>query len=250
MTTQTLSPTFPSQVRLPGQTAAPDGPVDMLMMYLMHHAFRRDLAAFAAAVPVTPVADRAAWRGLHARWTGFANLLHHHHSGEDAGLWPLLLDRCAAAGDTSARETLDAMEAEHAGIDPLLAACEQGLRRMADGGTLDDRAALAVRTVATRDALGRHLEHEETGAIPIIQKYLTDADWRGLEAEYFTKPKRPAEVGFAVPWIFLDVPDDVRKRTLVDAGGPFGLVYALTRRRFARRHRAAFGYSEAAASAG
>ena len=31
----------------------------MYMMYVMHHAFRRDLAAFAAAVPRTPVDDRA-----------------------------------------------------------------------------------------------------------------------------------------------------------------------------------------------
>ena len=36
------------QLRLPGQTAAHEGPVDMHMMYVMHHAFRRDLAAFAA----------------------------------------------------------------------------------------------------------------------------------------------------------------------------------------------------------
>ena len=35
----------PRQLRLPGQTAAPDGPVDMTIMYVMHHAFRRDLAA-------------------------------------------------------------------------------------------------------------------------------------------------------------------------------------------------------------
>ena len=40
----------PRQLRLPGQTAAPDGPVDMTIMYVMHHAFRRDLAAFAMAV--------------------------------------------------------------------------------------------------------------------------------------------------------------------------------------------------------
>ena len=39
----TLNAHWPTQLFLPGQAAAPDGPDDMQMMYLMHHAFRRDL---------------------------------------------------------------------------------------------------------------------------------------------------------------------------------------------------------------
>jgi hypothetical protein len=34
------------------------GPVDLIGMYVMHHGFRRDLADFTAAVPLTPVGDR------------------------------------------------------------------------------------------------------------------------------------------------------------------------------------------------
>jgi hypothetical protein len=68
-------------------------------------------------------------------------------------LWPQLLDIADAEG----RATLEAMEAEHAQIDPLLEACARGFERMVSGGTADDRAALAVRTAAARDTLGRHL---------------------------------------------------------------------------------------------
>ena len=58
----TVDPTtWPRQLRLPGQAAAPEGPLDMQMMYLMHHAFRRDLDAFADAVKGTPVRDRRTW---------------------------------------------------------------------------------------------------------------------------------------------------------------------------------------------
>jgi hypothetical protein len=56
--TEPTRPTRPSQkpvnvpqLMLPGQAAAPEGPVQAMPMYLMHHAFRRDLAAFAAAAP-------------------------------------------------------------------------------------------------------------------------------------------------------------------------------------------------------
>ena len=107
-----------TQLVLPGQAAAPEGPVDMAGMWVMHHAFRRDLAAFAEAVPATPVHDRATWQALEARWGRFAEVLHHHHSGEDAGLWPLLGARAGLAE----RATLDAMEADHETIDPLLSA--------------------------------------------------------------------------------------------------------------------------------
>ena len=87
------------------------------MMYVIHFAFRRDLAMFVAAAPVRPCTDRDAWRALADRWTLFSVVLHHHHSGEDAGLWPLLQGRA----DADERAVLDDMEAEHALIDPILA---------------------------------------------------------------------------------------------------------------------------------
>jgi hypothetical protein len=235
-TTRTAVP----QVTLPGQAATPEGPVDLLMMYLLHHAFRRDLAAFAAAVPLTPVGDRATWRTMHERWTKFARVLHNHHSGEDAGLWPLLLERVDAAGDAAGRATLEAMAAEHDQIDPLLAACGEGLHRMAADGTADDRAALAVRTAATRDALGRHLAHEETEALVLVQRHLTDEDWLDLERRHFEKENTPALMLFAVPWVCLDLPEDARRRAFALKGRALQVLWVLTRRGFARRHRQAF----------
>jgi Hemerythrin HHE cation binding domain len=237
----TTAPTSVPQVLLPGQTAAPEGPVDLVLMYVMHHGFRRDLAAFAARVPVVPVEDAATWRALAERWSGFAHVLHNHHSGEDAGLWPLLLERVDAAGDAEGRATLEAMEAEHADIDPLLEACARGFARLAEGGTADDRAALAVRTAAARDALGRHLVHEESEAMVLLQRHLTQADWEDVDRRFFKKRLTPGEVAFAVPWVCLGLPLDVRERGFAAAGLGFRLVWLVTRRRFARRHRLAFG---------
>src|SRR5688572_2700517 len=85
------------QLMLPGQAATSDGPLDMTMMYVMHHAFRRDLRALTRAVAVTPLGDRVAWRELDRRWRLFAYVLHHHHTGEDEGYWPLLAGRVTGA---------------------------------------------------------------------------------------------------------------------------------------------------------
>lgn len=106
--------TQPQQLLLPGQHAAPAGPVDVAAMYVMPHAFRRDLMGFRAATANAQVGDRRRWAALHQRWELFATILHHHHTAEDNGLWPLLLERAAAAGDADARVVLDAMQAEHA----------------------------------------------------------------------------------------------------------------------------------------
>ena len=76
----TTTHTWPEQLVFPGQTAAHAGPVDMMMMYVMHHGFRRDLTAFAAAAQATPVDDRDAWRALSERWDLFSEILHHHHT--------------------------------------------------------------------------------------------------------------------------------------------------------------------------
>ena len=147
----TTPPTaWPAQLRLPGQTAAPEGPVDMFMMYVMHHAFRRDLAALTEAAAVHAGRPTGSPGGCsQQRWEVFAEALHGHHSGEDAGLWPLLLER----GTDDDVETLEAMEAEHAEFDPLLEACAAGFARLAEHADDDARAALAVRLAATRECL-------------------------------------------------------------------------------------------------
>lgn len=118
---------YPVQLRLPGQAGAPEGPVDPFMMYVIHHFFRRELADFAACVPHTPVDDIATWGALAERWSLFCETLHHHHTGEDEVLWPLLLDRSNPAEQV----VLYAMEAEHEVIDPLMALCTAGFLRMA-----------------------------------------------------------------------------------------------------------------------
>ncbi|PWN03287.1 hemerythrin domain-containing protein [Nocardioides silvaticus] len=233
----------PEQLKLPGQAAAPGGPVDMKVMYLMHHAFRRDLRKFAEAVPRTPVDDRATWVALAERWERFSEILHHHHSGEDAGIWPFLLERA----DESERETLLAMEAEHEKIDPLLQRASDGFAQLAAGADRprdELRAALAVRLAEAQQLLGDHLRHEETEAIVIIQRYLTPEDWERIDEEYF---KPGVSIGFllyAVPWMAEELPRPVLDEVLAEAGLPMRVMKGLgSRLKFRRLESKAFKYA-------
>ena len=78
------------QISLPGQAHVAEGPHDQTGMYVMHHAFRRDLANVEAAVRQTPLHDAATWRALDRRWAKFGEVLHHHHGVEDVAFWPVL----------------------------------------------------------------------------------------------------------------------------------------------------------------
>ena len=222
------------QYLLAGQVAAPAGPVDTKMMYVMHHAFRRDLALFAEAAAATPVEDRDTWRALHTRWGIFSGSLHHHHAGEDAGLWPLLLER-AGAGE---QETLTAMEAEHALIDPLLAACAAGMAAMAgaDGRVPDATVATRLHAglVATRECLAQHLAHEETEAMAMVQAHLTTEEWEEMAKEHFGKGQTLRQLAAVIPWTLDRLPADVTAALFADAPAVMKLLWRATRGRFER----------------
>lgn len=223
---------------LPGQAAAPAGPCDMTGMYLMHHAFRRDLRDLAAAVRATPPDATATWTALRHRWDRFAHLLHHHHEVEDRVLWPLLLERAAAAGDREGLAVLEAMESEHAAIDPLLAQA-----RLLIEAPVPDREALDDVLTGAADTLGQHLSHEESDAVVLVQRYVGAEEWEALEKAEFRGRPSIGELRFQLPWMVEGLPDDA-VRPLVKAAGPvFALVLALSRRSFTRHQRTAFRYA-------
>jgi hemerythrin-like domain-containing protein len=228
----------PRQLRLPGQAAAPEGPIDMQTMYLMHHAFRRDLDLFADAVRGTPVADRDTWRLLAGRWELFAEVLHKHHTAEDDLIWPVVV----GLGEPGDVAVLEAMEAEHEEIDPLLESCGAGFHRLARHADEDARAALAVRVCAARESLRRHLAHEETEAIAIIQRLIDTARWAEIEAG-IGKGASLREAVRTVPWVGYGVPREALERVLRDVPTPFRVIWSLTRRGFARREARTFRFA-------
>ena len=93
--------------------------LDMSMMFAMHDALRRELAQ------VGRVASRrddnpATLLRAALGWELFKKFLTIHHQAEDDALWPPL--RAAAADHPDRVAVEDALEAEHAVIEPLLEA--------------------------------------------------------------------------------------------------------------------------------
>jgi len=69
------------------------------MMGIVHSALRRDLvrARLVLAEPTPLTGERRTALADHVRW--LMDFLHHHHTNEDEGLYPLVLEKNPAAGD-------------------------------------------------------------------------------------------------------------------------------------------------------
>jgi hypothetical protein len=224
-----------------GQAHTAEGPLDLSAMFVMHHGFRRDLRDFVRAVPVTPTTDAQSWAALARRWRNVATALHHHHRVEDRWIWPPLLEAADAAGDGAGREVLEAMEAEHATIDPVLDVCAGGFRAMLSSPDAASRDRLAADLGRARDVLGEHLAHEERAALPLAQAYLSVAAWKDSEIAA-RKEFGLADLGFTVPWSAREIPDDQFALAYAHGGTLVRAILAITRWRFEREHAVAFRY--------
>jgi iron-sulfur cluster repair protein YtfE (RIC family) len=238
MSTTTARPATGHLMSLPGQQHVAEGPLDLNGMYMAHHAFRRDLSRFAAAARNTPVEEAEVWQALAVRWSQFGAILHHHHTTEDDVLWPQLLD----VADAEGRATLEAMEAEHEQIDPLLESCATGFAAMARTPDAAIRDRLADLAESARDTLSEHMRHEETGALPLVQELLGAEGWERVE-KAAGSGKSLADLLFLVPWVADGLTREQLAVAFRSVGQPFRVLLALTRGRYERRERVAFRFA-------
>jgi Hemerythrin HHE cation binding domain len=186
--------------RLPGADAARHGTgdADLTIMLAAHDAFRRDLTRLARAAATADLSDPARRRSVAAGWELFKRELHMHHTAEDEVIWPALRPRLAHS--ENALSVLDAMEAEHERIDPLLAAVDAAFaQRSVPAGAAGPGASAGAAGTAAAGAddwpgkdrladvidvltgtLAGHLAHEERDGLPLIGVALTAAEWRGV----------------------------------------------------------------------
>jgi hemerythrin-like domain-containing protein len=146
-------------------------PADTRMMGIVHSALRRDLVRLRLVVG-TPAAQEPRRRKAlaeHAIW--LMDFLHHHHTGEDDGLYPLVVRRNPAAAELCAR-----MDADHDTITPAM----DGLRAAAERHLADPEAPdadLRAALAALEEPLVPHLAREELEMMPVVSASISHAEW-------------------------------------------------------------------------
>jgi Hemerythrin HHE cation binding domain len=202
---------------LPGTNAARHGTgdADLTIMIAAHDAFRRDLTRLARTASAAN--DPARRQSVQAGWELFKRELHMHHTAEDEIIWPALRSRLAHSA--SALSVLDAMEAEHQLIDPLLAAVDAAF----DAGLTRQEPAADVIDALTTSLTG-HLRHEERDGLPLIGVALTAAEWRGVGRKMASRNGLSAGSEMFA-WILDGADRDHAAATLAQLPPPLRLLY-------------------------
>jgi hemerythrin-like domain-containing protein len=210
------------------------------MNRLFHDALRRDLDRMIGALTsarARPESQRAA---LAEHVTLVLDLLHHHHTGEDEGLWPLVRHR---APDLAAQ--LDTMEAEHASVARSIGSTRTAAARYA--ASADPAAAERLREAIThlRDVVLPHLEHEETEVMPRVMRALSERDWSALARREVRTRGSFAMAGTGLVWMIDGLEPQRRAEFDRQVSAPFRWLVS-ARYGGAYRRRTAVAFAESA----
>jgi iron-sulfur cluster repair protein YtfE (RIC family) len=210
------------------------GDADLTIMLAAHEALRRDLVGLSRATAGARRSGPAQRKALQRGWVVFQRQLHIHHSAEDDLVWPALRERLAASD--ASRSVLDAMEAEHEQIDPLLAAVSQAMDASEQDGVDHDGGRLADTVDVLTMALHGHLAHEERDALPLIGTALTAAEWRAVGRRIGVRNLRRTPEMFA--WMLDGATPDQAGAATGQLPPPARVLYrTVWRPRFVRRPR-------------
>ncbi|MEV4460476.1 hemerythrin domain-containing protein [Microbispora sp. NPDC049633] len=194
---------------------------------MMHAGFRAEFGRLAEAC-ANP-RDDAHEELLEEQLALVLDMLHAHHSHEDAHLWPTLTGRAPEAADALAE-----LESEHAVLDPLVAAASDR------GVPLAGRAPTLRRL---HELVNEHLDHEERTAVPLMLRHLTlddvEADKRRAMDD-FGRRRVPLVFG----WLASSADAGLLARSYADLPVVARLLFRLFwwpayRRRFSRLYGAA-----------
>lgn len=163
---------------------------DASMNTNMHAAFQREITRLKSGLASADLANVGSRDGLANRYQFFSQTLHHHHQGEDTYLFPGVRKRA----DSNERAVLDEMEAEHEGLVVVLGALDEQFAHL-DQST--DKQAVAAQLDELLRLFSAHCAHEERDGVPIVQKYISDDDFKA-----FIKYNRGAPNSSLVfPWM-------------------------------------------------
>ena len=146
-------------------------PADTRMMGIVHSALRRDLVRLRLVLG-TPAAQEPKRRTAlaeHAIW--LMDFLHHHHKGEDEGLYPLVVRR-----NPDAAALCELMDVDHDTITPAMDGLRAAAQRhLADPDTPDSDLLAAL--AALEEPLVPHLAREELEMMPVVSASISHAEW-------------------------------------------------------------------------
>ena len=144
-------------------------------MIQLHQVFREALGAAAPLVGSVAPDDRARVELVASYYANVLALLHSHHEGEDALVWPKLVERAPADAATVLR-----VANQHVGVLAALESAESRLAAWRANPQIESGAVLAASLANLGAELALHLDEEERVILPIAARHMTPVEWGEL----------------------------------------------------------------------
>ena len=225
----------------PDRAAARTGPdralVDVRDMIVVHTAMLREFRLAAAAVTRTPPGDRRQVRAVAGHLRFLCDMLHHHHDGEDALLWPKLRQRTPR----SAGRLIDGVEAQHRDLDAAVQRVQDLRDAWSGQPDVTHRDRLAAELDKLHALLSDHLDLEERALLPLAASALTVEEWHAIgDAAVAAMPKAALPLAFGM---FAYEGDPAVLRDMLETAPPLPrkLLPLIAPRVYARRARRIHG---------
>jgi hemerythrin-like domain-containing protein len=154
-------------------------------MIVVHDMFRRQFKAIPGLVSEVPEGDAAQVAIVADHVTWMTTFLHTHHEGEDLEVWPRLLQRLPGETDP----LIYTMESQHEGLARALDDLAAQAAAWRKTSAVPERDALAEGATDLLLRIAEHLDLEERKVLTLIDRYLTEKEWKEVGGSGLKKMK-------------------------------------------------------------
>jgi hemerythrin-like domain-containing protein len=144
-------------------------------MFAVHTMFRREFGLMPSLVRAVTADDKRRVAVVADHITMLNQVLHLHHAGEDKHIWPRLRER----GSEEIASIVGVMEEQHEAIHKGYLQVNEALGSWRESASAEAGDALDQII----PLLDEHLALEEERVVPLIEKYITAAEYALLPQE-------------------------------------------------------------------
>ena len=226
------------QRRQPAPIVRSGGPApDLTGFTVVHRAMLADLrrlAGAAARLAADPAAlGREQAIAIRDYLEQLCDEIHQHHSRDDEVLRPLIVASAGAAVD------LIPFSYDYTALSPIVDRVHAAARALpADPARVIGEFADGLAGLP--DLMHEHISAEERDVFPIIDRYVSAADFHAAEQQ-MTKGISFSHIRWLTPWVESFATSAEMRHMLSRAPLPFRVLLALSRRRYAALERRVFG---------
>jgi hemerythrin-like domain-containing protein len=177
--------------------------IDTRDMICVHDVFRRSFGEASGQIASVRDGDIERAEFVAGYLSEVLWFLHAHHEGEDALLYPLLVERAPESDALFSR-----MESQHLDVATNVQEAESAAESFGRSASADDGAALALACRSLLEEMAVHLDEEEAEVLPIASRTITPEEWGALPGHVLSQYKG-TRIWLLLGLVFEAMPDDL-----------------------------------------